>query len=109
LLTQKRLLDKKETLGAWRVCVAGWPSSPKTPVVLPYLLPVVSANMIEHGQMSGNPEYKNEVTSQNKTRHHYKDAPVTALLIVVFEMTNHYFGPAIEPLNLEQQHSQVPT
>jgi len=63
--------------------------------------------MKEYGQMPGNPEYKSDATSQHKTSHHYKDASVTALLIVVYEMTDQCFGPTTQPLNLEQQHSQV--
>ena len=63
--------------------------------------------MTEYGQMPGNPEYKSDATSQHKTSHHYKDAPVTALLIVVYGMTDQCFGPTTQPLNLEQQHSQV--
>jgi len=87
--------------------VSGWPNSPKTPIVLPDSLPQILANMKEYGQMPGNPEYKSDATSQHKTSHHYKDASVTALLIVVYEMTDQCFGPTTQPLNLEQQHSQV--
>jgi len=97
-----------ERLRAWHSRVSGWPKSPKAPIVLPDFLPQILANMTEYGQMPGNPEYKSEATSQHKTSHHYKDALVTALLIVVYEMTVQCFGPTTQALNLEHQHSQVP-